>query len=59
MSSTLVLNIIPITFSRETVSIGRVPFIDDEAYERAAELRDAIRSLRISKKQKLPGESNG
>jgi hypothetical protein len=29
--------------------------IDDEAYERAAELRDAIRSLRISKK--LPGES--
>jgi UvrB/UvrC motif-containing protein len=29
--------------------------IDDEAYERAAELRDAIRSLRISKR--LPGES--
>ena len=29
--------------------------IADEAYERAAELRDAIRSLRISKK--LPGES--
>lgn len=28
--------------------------IDDEAYERAAELRDAIRSLRISKK--MPGE---
>jgi hypothetical protein len=29
--------------------------IADEAYERAAELRDAIRSLRISKR--LPGES--
>jgi len=29
--------------------------IADEAYERAAELRDAIRSLRVSKR--LPGES--
>jgi len=40
----LTLSIVPVTFNRETVSIGRVPFINDEEYER---LRSAHRETHV------------
>src|SRR5262249_26677224 len=40
----LTLNIVPVTFNRETVSVGRVPFVNDEEYER---LRSAHRETHV------------